>query len=115
MVAKGAAKLACVRTPYAVHLEDGGLGNESSRSLRGGGRARRNIKRVASAVGEGSMPSPLFIKCFTSNDIPNPRVTCTTDWLADLGCQNLRAGRRPSLAAMVTNSGRESAFILRIT
>src|SRR4029077_18456394 len=32
----------------------------------------------------------------------------------DVQCRHFRAGRRPSLAAMVTSSGRESAFILRI-
>jgi hypothetical protein len=41
-------------------------------------------------------------------------IATRSGWVADLDCQISPAGRRPSLAAMVTNSGRESAFILRI-
>src|SRR2546430_5442982 len=53
MVTKGAAKLACARSPYAVQLEDGGRINARAMIIASGARYRKpalvNVSRLASA------------------------------------------------------------------
>src|SRR5438094_6279561 len=54
MVAKGAAKLACARSPYAVHLEDGGRINARAMIIASGARYRKPaIANVSQFEGAG--------------------------------------------------------------
>src|SRR5436190_12841122 len=54
MVAKGAAKLACARSPYAVHLEDGGRINARAMIIASGARYRKPaIAHVSQFEGAG--------------------------------------------------------------
>jgi thioredoxin reductase (NADPH) len=54
MVAKGAAKLACARPLYAVHLEDGGRINARAMIIASGARYRKPaIANVSQFEGAG--------------------------------------------------------------
>jgi thioredoxin reductase (NADPH) len=54
MVAKGAARLACVRPPYAVHLEDGGRITARAMIIASGARYRKPaIANVSQFEGAG--------------------------------------------------------------
>ena len=54
MVTKGAAKLACARSPYAVQLEDGGRINARAMIIASGARYRKPaIANVSQFEGAG--------------------------------------------------------------